>query len=82
MLLSTMKAALAFPTQTLTSLSFLPFVSTMLPRYVKDCASSRTSPYSVSALLFLVLQMFTFSPNMAAVVSISNVFFLHLLLVV
>ena len=34
--LNTMKAALAFPIQVLTSLSVPLFVSTMLPRYVKD----------------------------------------------
>ena len=35
-LLITMITALDFPIQALTSLSVPPFVSTMLPRYVKD----------------------------------------------
>ena len=73
-LLSTMKAALSFP---ILALTVPPFVSTVLPRYVKDCTSSRTSPCSVSGLLIfmiLVLLLFTFSPNVAAVVSINDVF--------
>ena len=76
-----MVAALVFPILAIKSLPVPPFVSTMRPRYVKDCTSSRTSPYSVFGLLFfllifmfLVLPLFTCIPNMAAIVSISDAF--------
>ena len=68
-----MKAAIAFPSLTFTSLSVHPFVSAMHPRYVKDCTSSKISPCSVIGLLFLllifmilVLLLFTLNPNVAA----------------
>ena len=71
---STMKAALASPIVALISLSVLQSVSTKLPRYVKDCTSSRTSPCRVIRLLFvllifiiLVLPLLTFNPNVAVV---------------
>ena len=54
-LLSTMKAALAFPILALTSLSVPPFVSMMLPRYMKDYTSSKIFPCSLIGLLFLLL---------------------------
>ena len=53
--LSMMKAMLAFPILAFTSLSVPLIVSMMLPRYVKDCTSSRTSLCSVIRLLFLLL---------------------------
>ena len=63
------------------SLYVPPFVSTMFPIHVKDCTSYRTYPCSVIGLLFLllifmisVLSLFTFSSNVAAVVSIRGVF--------
>ena len=46
-----MKAALAFPILAFTSLPVPLFVSTMLPRYVKDCYSSRTSSCNVIAFV-------------------------------
>ena len=71
-----MKTALAFPILSLISLSIPPLLSTMLPRCVKDCASSGTSCSVIGLLIFmiLVLPLFAFSPNLAAVVSISDVF--------
>ena len=87
MLLSTMKAALAFPILALTSLPLPPFVSTMTSKYAKECTSSRISLCSVIGLLslllifvILILLLFIFSLKVAVVVSSS--FFLNVLLVV
>ena len=80
-LLSTIKAARAFPnpSSSITSISVPPFVSTILPRNVKDCASSRISHCTVIGLVLLfifvtlVLPSFIFSPNVATVVPVSGV---------
>ena len=52
-LLGTMKAGLAFQILPLTSLSVPPFVSIMLPWYVKDCNSSS----DITGLSFLLLML-------------------------
>ena len=53
MLLSTKKAALAFPILAVMSQCVLPFVSATLPRSMKDSTFSGTSPGSIITLFFL-----------------------------
>ena len=55
---SCLKAALAFPIRTLTSASVRPFLSTILPRYVKLSTSSKATS---SSKMGAVLAEFIFS---------------------
>lgn len=76
-LLSTMKAALAFVITAITSLFVPPFVPAMLSQCVIDCMSSRICSCSVTwplLLMILVFRLFTLSHNVDAVVSIGDGF--------